>query len=513
MFETLTDRLNTTFARMTNRGRLTEADVDEAMREVRRALLEADVNFKVVRDFVAAVRERAVGEETLKSLTPAQTVISIVHDELIKILGEERVELRSAEQGPTIIMLVGLQGSGKTTHVGKLAQHLRKQGKNPLLVAADVYRPAAIAQLETLGKQLSIPVYSEGADEKPLKIVQNALRAARDKGQNPIIVDTAGRLQIDDAMTGQEAVNVSQEFNRRLDITGLVLTKMDGDARGGAALSIRSVTGIPIKFIGTGERMDALEPFYPERLASRILGMGDVMSLIERAQEETSEEDRAALEEKMMEGSFDLEDFLNQLQSIKKMGPLTQLLEMIPGIGSALREQNVQVSDDDYKHIEGIIHSMTPAERRNPDLIRHSRRNRIARGAGVEPDEVVQLLKQFRDMQKMMGQLGAMTGAGPKKGKKSMLARMPGGVGQLGQMRDLMKQAQAGGLDMDALGGLPGGLPGANPRDLERLMGGAGQLAPLRGGEPSKKARQLPAQTQAERPARPTPSKRRKKKR
>jgi signal recognition particle subunit SRP54 len=258
--------------------------------------------------------------------------------------------------------------------------------------------------------------------------------------------------------------------------------------------------------------MDALEPFYPERLASRILGMGDVMSLIERAQEETSEEDRAALEEKMLEGSFDLEDFLNQLQSIKKMGPLTQLLEMIPGIGSALREQNVQVSDDDYKQIEGIIHSMTPAERRNPDLIRHSRRNRIARGAGVEPDEVVQLLKQFRDMQKMMGQLGAMTGAGPKKGKKSMLARMPGGVGQLGQMRDLMKQAQAGGLDMDALGGLPGGMPGANPRDLERLMGGAGQLAPLRGGDaPSKKARQ--AQTQTERPARPTPSKRRKKKR
>jgi signal recognition particle subunit SRP54 len=312
-------------------------------------------------------------------------------------------------------------------------------------------------------------------------------------------------------MTGQEAVNVSQEFNRRLDITGLVLTKMDGDARGGAALSIRSVTGIPIKFIGTGERMDALEPFYPERLASRILGMGDVMSLIERAQEETSEEDRAALEEKMLEGSFDLEDFLNQLQSIKKMGPLTQLLEMIPGIGSALREQNVQVSDDDYKHIEGIIHSMTPGERRNPDLIRHSRRNRIARGAGVDPDEVVQLLKQFRDMQKMMGQLGAMTGAGPKKGKKSVLARMPGGVGQLGQMRDLMKQAQAGGLDLDALGGLPGAMPGANPRDLERLMGGAGQLAPLRGGEPSKKARQLPAQTQTERPARPTPSKRRKK--
>ena len=534
MFETLTDRLNNTFARMSNRGKLTEADVDEAMREVRRALLEADVNFKVVRDFVAAVRERAIGEETLKSLTPAQTVISIVHDELITILGEERVPLRSAEQGQTVIMLVGLQGSGKTTHVGKLASHLRRQGRNPLLVAADVYRPAAVAQLQTLGRQLDIPVHAEDVDQKPLSIARNALRAARDKGQNPIIIDTAGRLQIDeammaeleelerevapteillvaDAMTGQEAVNVSREFARRLNVTGLILTKMDGDARGGAALSIRTVTGIPIKFIGTGERMDALEPFYPERLASRILGMGDVLSLIERAQEETSEEDRQALEAKMMEGSFDLEDFLNQLQAIKKMGPLTQLLDMIPGIGGALRQGNVQVNDDDYKHIEAIIYSMTPAERRNPDVIRHSRRNRIARGSGVEPDEVTQLLKQFREMQKMMSQLGALTGAGPKKGKKSVMSRMPGQIGQIGSMRDMLKQAQAAGVDPSALGGLPGGgLPGMDPRSLERLVGG-GQLAPLHGGAPSKKAREATGAERLERPARPASNKRRKK--
>jgi signal recognition particle subunit SRP54 len=517
MFETLTDRLQQTFARMSNRGRLTEADVDEAMREVRRALLEADVNFKVVKDFVAAVRERAVGEETLKSLTPAQTVISVVHDELIRILGEERVPLQTAESGPTIIMLVGLQGSGKTTQIGKLANHLRKEGRNPLMVAADVYRPAAITQLETLGRQINIPVHAEGADQPPLSIVRNALRAARDKGQNPILIDTAGRLQIDermmqeleelqrearpteillvaDAMTGQEAVNVAEEFNRRLNITGLVLTKMDGDARGGAALSIRTVTGIPIKFIGTGERLDALEPFYPERLASRILGMGDVLSLIERAQAETTEEERQALEEKMLEGQFDLDDFLNQLQQIKKMGPLSQLLEMIPGIGGMMRQANVQVGDDDYKHIEAIIRSMTPEERRNPDVIRHSRRHRIARGSGVEPEEVVGLVKQFKEMQKMMAQLSAFTGVGPggKKGKRGVMSRMPGQLGQVGAMRDMMKQMQAGGLDpgdLGALGGFPG-MPAGDPRELERMLTG-GQLTPLRSdGQGGRKSRE-----------------------
>src|SRR6476620_956908 len=380
MFESLSDRLTETLGKLSRKGRLTEADVDDAMKEVRRALLEADVNFRVVKDFVSAVRERAVGQDVLKSLTPAQTVIGIVHEELVRVLGTEREPLRVPDRPPQIIMLVGLQGSGKTTHAAKLAVHLRKEGRNPIMVAGDVYRPAAVNQLQSLGRQINIPVYDEGVDKNPVDIAANGVRFAVERGFNPVIVDTAGRLQIDermmqelvnvrervnpteillvaDAMTGQEAVGVAESFHEKLGVTGLILTKMDGDARGGAALSIRAVTGVPIKFIGTGEKVDALEPFYPERLASRILGMGDVMSLIERAQEETSEEDRAALEEKMLEGSFDLEDFLNQLQSIKKMGPLTQLLEMIPGIGSALREQNVQVSDDDYKHIEGIIYS------------------------------------------------------------------------------------------------------------------------------------------------------------
>ncbi|RIK38933.1 MAG: signal recognition particle protein, partial [Chloroflexi bacterium] len=413
------------------------------------------------------------------------------------------------------IMLVGLQGSGKTTHIAKLANHLKKSGRNPVMVAADVYRPAAIAQLETLGRQINVPVYSEGPDQKPLTIVRNALRQARDKGQNPILVDTAGRLQIDermmaeleelereikpteillvaDAMTGQEAVNVSQEFATRLNVSGLILTKMDGDARGGAALSIRSVTGIPIKFIGTGERMDALEPFYPERLASRILGMGDVLSLIEKAQQETSEEERRVLEERMLEGQFGLDDFLNQLQQLKRMGPLTQLLDMIPGVGSALRQQNVQVSDDDYKHIEAIIRSMTPQERRNPDIIRHSRRARIAKGSGVEQEDVTGLLKQFREMQKMMSQIAEMTGAvpGKKGGRRGVMSRMPGQLGQIGQMRDLMKQMQAGGIDPSAMGGLPPGMLGGGMPDLGKLMQSGGELQPLRSGPPSKKARQ-----------------------
>ena len=544
MFETLTDRLHSAFERLGNRGKLTEENVDEVMREVRRALLEADVNFKVVREFVAAVRERSVGEEVLQSLTPAQTVIAIVNDELVNILGAEQVPLEQAQAGPTIIMLVGLNGAGKTTHAGKLANHLRKQGRNPVMIAADIYRPAAIDQLETLGRQLSIPVYSQGTDIAPLDIVRNGMRQARDKGQNPILIDTAGRLQIDermmqeleelereiqptetllvvDAMTGQEAVNVSQEFSRRLNVSGLILTKMDGDARGGAALSIRSVTGIPIKFIGTGERMDAIEPFYPDRLASRILGMGDVLSLIERAQEQVTEEERQALEEKMLEGAFDLEDFLNQLQSLKKMGPLTQLLEMIPGIGSALRQQDIQIGDDAYKQVEAIIYSMTPEERRNPSVIRHGRRHRIAAGSGTTPDDVNDLLKQFRDMQKMMSELGMMAGGavpGGKKGRKSVMSRMPGQVGQIGQMRDMVKQMQASGMELGDLGGgggLPGGFPGFNPADMESMLGGGpggpggpgvpGQLRPLRANQQPK------AKKDGHKQQRPQASKRKKK--
>ena len=435
MFESLSDRLNETFGRLGRKGRLTEQDVDEAMREIRRALLEADVNFKVVKDFVAAVRERAIGQDVLRSLSPAQTVIGIANEELIKVLGTEREPLRRPEQPPQILMLVGLNGAGKTTHAAKLALQLRKEGRNPLLVAADVYRPAAIKQLQSLGKQVNIPVYEEGTASNPVDIASNSVRYARERGYNPIIIDTAGRLQIDerlmqelvnirdrvnpteillvaDAMTGQEAVGVAQTFHDRVGATGLVLTKMDGDARGGAALSIRAVTGVPIKFIGTGEKLDALEAFYPERLASRILGMGDVLSLVERAQEQTSVEDAEKLQQRMFKGQFNLEDFLDQLQKIKKMGPITQLLDMIPGLGGQLRQAKAQISDDDYKHVEAIIFSMTPEERRRPELIGKRRSLRIAKGSGRTQAEVRQLLKQFNEMQKMMGQVGKMAKSG-----------------------------------------------------------------------------------------------------
>lgn len=436
MFESLSDRLTETLGRLGKKGRLTEQDVDEAMREVRRALLEADVNFKVVKDFVAAVRERAVGQDVLKSLTPAQTAIGIVNEELIRVLGTDREPLRAPDRPPQILMLVGLQGSGKTTHAAKLAVNLRKEGRNPVLVAGDVYRPAAVNQLQSLGRQINVPVYDEGVQRNPVDIATNGVRFARERGFNPVIVDTAGRLQIDermmqelvdvkdrinpteillvaDAMTGQEAVSVAQTFHERLGVTGLVLTKMDGDARGGAALSIRAVTGVPIKFIGTGEKVDALEPFYPERLAGRILGMGDIVSLVERAQEQTDEKEAKRLQDRMFKGQFDLEDFLDQLQKLRNMGPLNQLLEMIPGIGTQLRQAKAQVSDDDLRRIEAIIHSMTPDERRNPHVIGRSRRLRISRGSGSQIHEVKDLINQFDQMKKMMGDLGAMS----KKGK------------------------------------------------------------------------------------------------
>jgi signal recognition particle subunit SRP54 len=452
MFESLTDRLHESFAALGKKGRLTEADVDNAMREVRRALLEADVNFKVAKDFVAAVRARAVGQDVLRSLTPAQSVIAVANEELIRVLGEEPEGLRYPDRPPQIIMLVGLQGSGKTTHAAKLAVHLRKGGKAPLLVAADVYRPAAIAQLQSLGKQVNVPVYEEGNQASPVQIAANAIRFAQERGLNPVIVDTAGRLQIDerlmqelidirdrigpteillvaDAMTGQEAVGVAQTFHDKVGATGLILTKMDGDARGGAALSIRAVTGVPIKFIGTGEKLDALEPFYPNRLASRILGMGDVLSLIERAQETLAgeEDTQAKMQERMLKGDFNLEDFLDQLQKIKKMGPLNQLLEMIPGLGAQLRQAKAQISDDDYKHIEAIIFSMTPEERRNPEVIGKRRTARIAKGSGRSPQEIKALIKQFEEMQKMMAQMGRMA----KKGK------MPPGLGRGGNFPGL----------------------------------------------------------------------------
>ena len=436
MFESLSDRLQETLGKLAKKGQLTEKDVDDAMKEVRRALLEADVNFKVVKDFVARVRERAIGQDVLKSLSPYQTVIGIVNEELINVLGSEREPLRSPDRPPQVIMLVGLQGSGKTTHAAKLAVHLRKEGRNPVLVAGDVYRPAAVNQLQTLGKQINVPVFDEGIQANPVDIASHGVQFARERGHNPVIVDTAGRLQVDermmqelvdvkarinpteillvaDAMTGQEAVGVAEEFHRQLGVTGLILTKMDGDARGGAALSIRAVTGVPIRFIGTGEKVDALEPFYPDRLATRILGMGDVQTLMERARDQTSEEEAERLSKRMMKGSFDLSDFLDQLQKIKKMGPIGDLLGMIPGMGGQLRQVKDQISDDATKQVEAIIQSMTPYERRHPESISSSRRRRIARGSGTSTSDVNQLLSQFKEMRKMMGQMGNMA----KKGR------------------------------------------------------------------------------------------------
>ncbi len=446
MFESLSDRLQGLFQRLGNRGRLTEKDIDEAMREVRRALIEADVNLGVVKEFVAAVKGRALGAEVLQSLSPGQQVIKIVHEELINLLGNEQVPLGRANTPPTVIMLVGLQGSGKTTHAAKLGVHLRKGGQVPLLVAGDIYRPAAVTQLQSLGKQINLPVYDEGTGSPPPRIVERALGAARDKGNGTVIVDTAGRLQINeqlmqeledikavarpteillvaDAMTGQEAVNVAREFHARVGLTGVIMSKMDGDARGGAALSIRRVTGVPIKFMGTGEKIDALEAYYPDRLASRILGMGDVLSLIERAQTQFDAEQAKVMEKKVLTGKFDLEDFLNQLQQVKQMGPLNQLLEMIPGLGAAARKQDVQVSDDDLKQIEAIIRSMTPEERRNPQIVKGSRRRRIARGSGTQLHEVNELLNQFKQMQKMMAQLGR--GGLPGMGGRGRFPQLP----------------------------------------------------------------------------------------
>ncbi len=462
MFESLSDRLQNVFARLGSRGRLSEEDVDEALKEVRRALLEADVNFKVVKDFVARVRERAIGEEITKSLTPAQMVVKIVNDELIHLLGDELAPLADARPGPTVIMMVGLQGAGKTTTAAKLALFLRKKHKNPLMVAADVYRPAAITQLETLGRQLQIPVYSEGTEVRPPVIARNALEFARTNNHQVVIVDTAGRLQIDeplmaeleeikqsvnpaeillivDAMIGQESVRVAEEFNRRVPLSGFIMTKIDGDARGGAALSIRQVTGVPIKFLGAGEKTDALEPFYPDRLASRILGMGDVLSLIERAEEVIDKDDAKRMEKKLRKGSFDFEDFLNSMRQMRKLGPLQSILGMIPGM-SQLGKLDEMIDERDLKRVEAMILSMTPQERRDPDIIKASRKERIARGSGTGVEDVNDLIGQFRQMQRMMKQMtgGLPTANGSTNNKRSNKGkgknkgkgpRRPGGPG------------------------------------------------------------------------------------
>ncbi len=421
MFDAISRRLGDVFTSLRSKGRLSEADVDGALREVRLALLEADVNVGVVKSFLARVKERAIGIEVTKSLTPGQQVIKIVHEELITTLGQEAPLARPAAP-PLIILIAGLQGSGKTTTAAKLAKHLKSKGRRPILVAADLQRPAAIDQLETLGKRVGVPVYVDRRGKAP-KLVKAALKQARQDGNNVVIVDTAGRLQIDqelmrelaavkkaidphevllvvDAMTGQEAVNVAQGFLEHTELTGLVLTKLDGDARGGAAISAREVTGKPIKFVGLGEGLDDLDAFHPDRMASRILGMGDVLTLIEKAEEAYDEEQALAAAEKLRTASFDLEDFLEQFQQLRKMGPLQQLVSMLPGAGQMLRD--VQVDERDLNRVEAIIRSMTPAERRNPKLINGSRKRRIASGSGTRPQDVNGVLKQFSEAQKMM---------------------------------------------------------------------------------------------------------------
>jgi signal recognition particle subunit SRP54 len=440
MFESLGDRLQDVFTRLRGHGKLTEKDVDAAMREIRLVLLEADVNFKVVKNFVDHVRERAVGEEVIKSVTPAQQVVKIVYDEMTDILGGKEKDLTFAPHPPSVIMLVGLQGSGKTTAAAKLAVMLRRAGRNPMLVAADVYRPAAVEQLQALGQQIEVPVVSfkhKGA----LEITKEAVKEATRTGNDVVILDTAGRLHIDegmmqelvdikaatepsdtllvvDAMTGQDAVNVALSFLEQIEFDGIIMTKMDGDARGGAALSMKAVTGRPIKLASVGEKMNDLEVFYPDRVASRILGMGDVVTLVEKAEETMTEEKARKLEEKLRKQKFDFDDFLEQMQQLKSMGGLSKVLEMVPGMGGMARQQGVEVSDDQLKRIEAIIHSMTRDERKHPQILNASRRRRIAAGSGTTTQDVNQLVKQFAQMQKM---LKAFTGKG---GSMGMMKRL-----------------------------------------------------------------------------------------
>ena len=427
MFANLADRLQETFRKLRGKGRLTESDVNEALREVRIALLEADVNFKVVKDFVAGIREKTVGQELIKSLNPAQHVIKIVHTELTALMGGANSKINIASKPPTIVLMVGLNGAGKTTTAAKLANLMRKQGKRPMLVAADVFRPAAIKQLQVLGDQLNIPVFTMGDKQDPLAIAQGAIKSAAISGCDLLIIDTAGRQEVNeelmtelaelhrsvnpdevllviDAMAGQTAVNVAEQFNQRLELDGVVLSKLDGDSRGGAALSVRAVTGKPIKFAGMGEKMDALEPFHPERIAERILGMGDMLTLIEKAQENYDQEQTAKLQEKIRSLSFTLEDFLEQISQMKKMGPLDQILGMIPGLG-ANKLKDLKFDEKDLAIVEAIIKSMTPQERQEPDkFLNGSRKKRIAMGSGTTVQDVNRLLKQFDQTKKMMKQ-------------------------------------------------------------------------------------------------------------
>lgn len=451
-FEGLTERLQNAMSKLRRKGKISESDLKDVMREIRLALLEADVNFKVVKDFVKTVRERALGSDVLESLTPAQQIVKIVNEELTKLMGDEAVPLNKAPKIPTIIMMVGLQGAGKTTTAAKLAKYLKAQEKaRPLFIAADVYRPAAIEQLQTVAQQVDAPVFELGTDVDPREIVKQGLAQAADKKNDYVIIDTAGRLQIDeklmqelkdiktiaqpneilltvDAMTGQNAVNVAESFNEQLDITGVVLTKLDGDTRGGAALSIRAVTGKPIKFTGQGEKLDALDVFHPDRMANRILGMGDMLTLIEKAQEDYDEKKAAELTEKMQENTFDFNDFIDQLDQVQKMGGIQDILKMMPGMNNVPGLDQIQMGPEEMGHMKAVVYSMTPAERQNPDLLNPSRKRRIAAGSGRPIHEVNRMVKQFMESRKMMSKMSN----GNFSGMDQMFGK--GMSGRLGKM-------------------------------------------------------------------------------
>jgi signal recognition particle subunit SRP54 len=448
-FEGLASRLQNVFGKLRSKGKLSEDDVNDALREVRLALLEADVNFKVVKDFIANIRERAIGQEVMKSFTPGMVVIDIVNKELTALMGGTQSKLARSNRPPTVIMMAGLQGAGKTTSAGKLAKVLQKENHRPLLVAADIYRPAAIKQLQVLGEQLKVPVFSLGDQVSPVEIAKQGLQHAKDNGNDYVIVDTAGRLQIDealmdelkniraevhpdetllviDSMAGQEAVNVANSFHEQLELTGVILTKLDSDTRGGAALSVKAVTGLPIKYAATGEKLDALEPFHPDRMASRILGMGDMLSLIEKAQEGIDADKAKEMERKMRNAEFTFEDFLEQMEQVKKLGPLDQILEMLPGAGKMKGMQNVKVDEKQIDRVQAIVRSMTKQEKLKPDIINSSRRQRIAKGSGTTVADVNRLLKQFDEMKKMMKQFSSMMGPKGMKGLKGLKGKMGG---------------------------------------------------------------------------------------
>lgn len=443
-FESLSSRLQNVFSKLRGKGKVSEEDVSEAMREVRLALLEADVNFKVVKDFIAKVKERAIGLDVSKSFTPGMVVIDIVNKELTELMGGTQSKLVKANKPPTVIMMAGLQGAGKTTTTGKLAKLLQKSNNKPLLIACDIYRPAAIKQLQVLGDQINAPVFSLGDQTSPVEIARAGLQHAKENGNDYVIIDTAGRLHIDeelmeelkqihqitkpdevllvvDAMTGQDAVNVAQSFHEQLALTGVVLTKLDGDTRGGAALSVKAVTGCPIKFAAMGEKIDSLEPFHPERMASRILGMGDMLSLIEKAQSNIDAEKAKEMERKMRTAEFTFEDFLDQMEQVRNLGPLDQIMDMLPGMNKMKGMKDMKVDEKQIGRVEAIVRSMTKEEKQKPELLNHSRRKRVAAGSGTTVVEVNRLIKQFDDMKKMMKQFSSMMGPkGPKGGKKGL---------------------------------------------------------------------------------------------